>query len=312
MRPIRIGIIGYGKIAEDQHVPSIRNNGRFELAATVSRQGKGAPGIRSFASHHEMLDQMEDLEAVAICTPPSVRYDIARDCIEAGLHILLEKPPGVTLAEVEHLACLAAGREISLFTTWHAQHNPAVTAAAERLAGQSIASMEIVWHEDVRKWHPGQQWIWEPGGFGVFDPGINALSIAARIFPGELFVREAELIFPENKQAPIAARLRFASSSSGGELSADFNWNHQGKEEWNFHIRLSDGTELKLIEGGSRLFVGDELQASGGHGEYPSIYAEFVDLIDERRSHVDIRPLRLVADAYLSGRRSTAPPFEDG
>jgi predicted dehydrogenase len=312
MRPIRIGIIGYGKIAEDQHVPSIKGNGRFELAATVSRQGKGTGDVPCFTSHRDMLDQIKDLQAVAICTPPSVRYEIARDCIEAGLHTLLEKPPGVTLAEVEHLACLAEGREISLFTTWHAQHNPAVAAAAERLAGQSIASMQIVWHEDVRKWHPGQQWIWEPGGFGVFDPGINALSIATRIFPGELFVREAELIVPENKQAPIAARIRFASSASNGDLSADFNWNHEGAEAWDFHIRLVDGTELKLIEGGSRLFVGDELQASGGHGEYSSIYADFVDLIDERRSHVDVRPLRLVADAYLSGRRSVAPPFEDG
>ena len=312
MRPIRIGIIGYGKIAEDQHVPAILNNRRFELAATVSRQGKSTGGVPCFTSHREMLDRAEDLEAVAICTPPSARYDIARDCIEAGLHVLLEKPPGATLAEVEHLACLAAGREVSLFTTWHAQHNPAVAAAAERLAGQSIASMEIVWHEDVRKWHPGQQWIWEPAGFGVFDPGINALSIATRIFPGELFVREAELIFPENKQAPIAARLRFASSLSGGDLSADFNFDHQGKEAWDFHIRLADGTELKLIEGGSRLFVGDELQASGGQEEYPSIYAQFVDLIDERRSHVDIRPLRLVADAYLAGRRSFVAPFEDG
>ena len=312
MRPIRIAIIGFGKIAEDQHVPSIRDNGRFELAATVSRQGKGAAGVACFTSHQEMLGRVEDLEAVAICTPPSARYDIARDCIEAGLHILLEKPPGVTLAEVGHLACLAAAREISLFTTWHAQHNPAVAAAAEQLAGQSIASMKIVWHEDVRKWHPGQNWIWEPGGFGVFDPGINALSIATRIFPGELFVREAELMVPENKQAPIAARLRFASSSSGGDLSADFNWNHQGGEAWDFHIRLADGTELRLIEGGSRLFVGNELQASGGQGEYPSIYAQFADLIDERRSHVDIRPLRLVADAYLSGRRSFVAPFEDG
>lgn len=312
MRPIRIGIIGYGKIAEDQHVPSIRNNGRFELAATVSRQGKGTGGVACFTSHRDMLEQMKDLEAVAICTPPSARYDIARDCIEAGLHTLLEKPPGVTLAEVEHLACLAAARETSLFTTWHAQHNPAVAAAAERLAGQSIASMEIIWHEDVRKWHPGQHWIWEPGGFGVFDPGINALSIATRIFPGELFVREAELVVPENKQAPIAARLRFASSSSSGEFSADFNWDHQGGEAWDVYIRLADNTELKLIEGGSRLFVAGELQASGGKGEYASIYAEFVDLIDERRSNVDIRPLRLVADAYLTGRRSTAPPFEDG
>jgi predicted dehydrogenase len=312
MRPIRIGIIGFGKIAEDQHVPSIRDIERYELAATVSRQGKGMDGVPCFTSHREMLEQVDGLEAVAICTPPSVRYEIARDCIAAGLHCLLEKPPGVTLAEVEHLACLADGRQVSLFTTWHAQHNPAVAAAAERLAGQSIARMEIVWHEDVRKWHPGQQWIWEPGGFGVFDPGINALSIAAKIYPGELFVRESELLFPENKQAPIGARLRFASSSGGSEISADFNWRHSGDEAWNIFITLADGTELALKEGGSKLFVGGELQASGGHGEYPCIYAEFVDLIDERRSHVDIRPLRLVADSYLSGRRTFVAPFEDG
>jgi predicted dehydrogenase len=313
MRPIRIGIIGFGKIAEDQHVPSIRGNPRFELAATVSRQGKGVEGVPCFASHREMLEKVEGLEAVAVCTPPSARHQIARECIEAGLHTLLEKPPGVTLAEVEHLACLSAGRQVSLFATWHARHNPAVAAAAERLAGQDIKAMEIVWHEDVRKWHPGQQWIWEPGGFGVFDPGINALSIATKIYPGELFVREAELSFPENKQAPIAARLRFASSAGDGQFSADFNWRHSGGEAWNIHVTLGDGTQLKLIEGGSRLFVGEEeQQVPPGHGEYPSIYADFVDLIDERRSDVDIRPLRLVADAYLAGRRSSVEPFEDG
>jgi D-galactose 1-dehydrogenase len=41
MKPIKIAIIGYGKIAEDQHVPSILANPRFELAATSSRSGPG-------------------------------------------------------------------------------------------------------------------------------------------------------------------------------------------------------------------------------------------------------------------------------
>ncbi len=68
MRPIRIGIIGFGKIAEDQHVPSIRGNPRFELAATVSRQGKGVEGVPCFASHREMLEKVEGLEAVAAMT----------------------------------------------------------------------------------------------------------------------------------------------------------------------------------------------------------------------------------------------------
>jgi len=312
MRKLRIAIIGYGKIAQDQHVPSIEANGRFELAGTVSRHGKGHPGAPCFTSHRELIERTDGLDAVAICTPPSARYQIARDCIEAGLHTLLEKPPAVTLAEVEDLACLAAARQVSLFTTWHAQHNPAVTAAAERLASQEIRRMEIVWHEDVRKWHPGQQWIWEPGGFGVFDPGINALSIASRIFPGELFVREAELLFPENKQTPIAARLKLGTGSPGGDLTADFDWRHSGGEAWTIGIETGDGTLLELAEGGSRLSIDGTSHAAKGPGEYPSIYAEFVDLIDERRSHVDIRPLRLVADAYLAGRRSVVEPFDDG
>jgi len=42
-----------------------------------------------------------------------------------------------------------------------------------------------------------------------------------------------------------------------------------------------------------------------GAGEYPDIYAKFVDLIDERRSLVDVAPLRLVADCLLVGRRTT-------
>jgi hypothetical protein len=43
-------------------------------------------------------------------------------------------------------------------------------------------------------------------------------------------------------------------------------------------------------------------------GEYPSIYARFLDLIDSRRSEVDLAPLRLVADCLLVGSRHTAQP----
>ena len=311
MRPLRIAIIGFGKIAGDQHVPSIAGHERLELVATTSRQGKGAQGIPGFADHRELLREVSDLDAVAICTPPSVRYDIARDCLEAGLHCLLEKPPGVTLGEIEELACIAEGRQLTLFTTWHAQANPAVDAAAELLAGQRIASMEINWREDVRKWHPGQQWIWEPGGFGVFDPGINALSIAAKIFPGPLFVREAELLFPANRQTPIAANMRLASPSANGDIPVVFDWRYSAGEAWTMEIETEAGMRLKLLDGGGRLEVDGQPRATEGLGEYAALYRDFVDLIDERRSLVDLRPLRLCADAFLLGRRTIVEPFED-
>ena len=307
MKPIRIAIIGYGKIAEDQHVPSIRDNGRFELVATSSRSGQGV--AQTFTDWRELIRSVDGLEAVAITTPPGPRFDIARQCIAAGLHCLLEKPPTAGLAQIADLDCLAQAQGVSLFTTWHAQHHATVAAAAEALAGKRIKSMDIHWHEDVHKWHPCQRWIWEPGGFGVFDPGINALSIATKIFPGGLFVESAELQVPENAQTPIAADVMFSSAEADGALRASFDWRHSEDEEWTIAIDTSDGTSVRLEDGGARLVLNGEASTDGGIGEYPDIYRTFVDLIDERRSLVDVAPFRLVADCLLVGKTRRVDPI---
>jgi predicted dehydrogenase len=307
----RIAIVGYGKIAQDQHVPSIAENPAFEVAATVSRSGAGPDGLPTFKGVEELLAADLGIDCVAICTPPSVRYEVARDCLAAGLHALLEKPPGVTIGECEELARLAEEKGVTLFTTWHAQYNPAVTATAELLKGKRVASMRIVWREDVRKWHPGQQWIWAPGGFGVFDPGINALSIATKIFPGILLLREAELLFPQNRETPIAASLRLASPAAAGELTAEFDWRHSGGEAWTIQVVVEGGETLVLADGGSRLLVDGEERHGHGLGEYPAIYEHFAELLRTGTSHVDLAPLRLTADAFLLGRRKQVEPFED-
>lgn len=309
MRPIRLAIVGYGKIAEDEHAPSIAGNPRFELAANVGSKAPTGGIVPGFRRHPEMFDAVRDLDAVAICTPPSVRYDIARECIERGLHVLLEKPPATTLSEIEDLACLAEGRQLTLFTTWHSQYNPAVDRAAEALAGKRITRMRIDWRESVRKWHPGQQWIWEVGGFGVFDPGINALSIASKIFPGPLFVREAELSVPENLQMPIAATIRFSSPVAEGEVSAGFDWREEEDEIWTIEAETTDGVSLRLSGGGARLEIAGVETIEEPREEYQRIYRRFADLIDERRSLVDVAPLRLTADSFLVGRRLSVGPF---
>ena len=308
MKPIRIAIIGFGKIAADQHVPSIAGNPRFELVATSSRSGQGVDPV--YQDWRQLLSEVEGLEAVAITTPPSVRHEIASACIEAGLHVLMEKPPTVTLSEVDDLACLAEAKGVTLYATWHSRHNPAVEAAAQELAGQRIAEMRIVWQEDVHKWHPGQRWIWEPGGFGVFDPGINAFSIVTKIFPGALFVRSADLSFPENADTPIAAEVDFSSDVADGPLHASLDFRRTEGEAWTIDIRTTQGKSVTLTEGGSRLFIDGEERTVSGAGEYPDIYREFVDLIDERGSSIDVRPLRLVADCLLAAKRGQVEPVQ--
>jgi len=307
MKPIRTAIIGYGKIAHDQHVPSIEANPRFELVATSSRSGQGV--ARTFVDWRELVRTIEGLEAVAITTPPEPRFDITRECIAAGLHCLLEKPPTAGLAEIADLDCQAQAQGVTLFTTWHAQHNAAVDAAAKALAGKRIKSLEIHWHEDVHKWHPGQQWIWEPGGFGVFDPGINALSIATKIFPGGLFIKSAALKVPENAQTPIAADIVFSSPEADGPLQASLDWRRSEGEEWTITVETNDGQTVRLEDGGARLLLDGTEHRVEGPGEYPDIYRLFADLIDERRSLVDVAPFRLVADCLLVGSITRVEPI---
>jgi len=311
MTACRIGVIGLGKIAQDQHLPVIAASGDFTLAAVASQRGLPAGQALAFRSHTELLAATPELAAVAICTPPQVRYAIAREALEAGVHVLLEKPPTATLAELADLQHLAGERGRVLMTTWHSQYNSGVDEAQRLLTGKRVTRLFVEWKEDVRKWHPGQRWIFTAGGFGVFDPGINALSIVTKIMPEPVFVRAAELVFPENAEAPIAADLDFALAGRDGEFRAAFDWRPIEREVWEITIETEHGDSLHLAGGGARLSVNGTVVADERPAEYEAIYAHFAALIEAGRSHIDPAPLRLVADAFLLGRRRVTEAFAE-
>jgi len=94
---IKLAIVGVGKIVNDQHLPSIAKDGAYELVATASRNGRV-------------------------------------DGVTAYKDVLLEKPPGATVCEVEQLATLAEKNDCRLYTTWHSRHGAAVEQAREFLS----------------------------------------------------------------------------------------------------------------------------------------------------------------------------------
>jgi D-galactose 1-dehydrogenase len=307
----KIGIIGMGKIAHDQHLPVIAANSSFELAGVASQRGMYPPGVKGFQTPSQLFAEMPELDAVAICTPPSARYAIARQALAAGKHVLLEKPPTQTLAELADLEREAQRRGRVLFTTWHSQFNAAVAQAKKHLHGSTIRSLDVEWKEDVRRWHPGQEWIWQPGGFGVFDPGINALSIITAILPSAIFVHSADLYFPKNRDTPIAATLDLKlADNSGATLQAAFDWRQTGEQTWNISIELAGGSVIRLTKGGARLELDGKLIIDEAPAEYESIYQRFHRLLASGESDVDSAPLQLVADAFMLGRRKEVAPFD--
>ena len=207
------------------------------------------------------------------------------------------------------LARLAEAAGTTLFATWHSRCAPGVRDARAWLAERRIERVEIVWKEDVRRWHPGQQWIWEPGGFGVFDPGINALSIATRILPRPFFLRDGTIEIPSNRATPIAADLNMVDSD-GAPVHAVFDWRPDGPQTWDIRAETDAGL-LLLSAGGAQLSIDGIEREVGPEREYPELYARFARLIAERRSDVDPSPLRLVADAFMRCRQVTAAPFDE-
>lgn len=298
----KIALVGIGKIARDQHVPALAASPDWELAATVSRAGS-VDGIESYTDFAAMLAARPDIGTVSLCMPPVPRFAYAEAALKAGRHVMLEKPPGATLAEVHALTALAAANNLTLYATWHSRMAHGVAPAKAWLADKTVTRAHITWREDVRKWHPGQDWVFEPGGMGVFDPGINALSILTEILPAPVHLTAATLTFPENRQTPIAAALTFT-----GNVTAEFDWRQEGPQTWDIVVETTSGS-LTLHMGGSQLSTSDGLASSGPDREYPDLYAHMATLVRDRRSDVDLAPMTHVADALTLGRRDVTEAF---
>src|SRR5436189_4634472 len=116
---LRVGIVGCGKIA-DQHVQAIHRIPDCEVVALCDREPLMAKqlgerfGISAcFSELSEMLEAALP-DVVHITTPPKSHYSLAKQCLESGSHVYLEKPFTVTASETELLIQLAASCDLKI------------------------------------------------------------------------------------------------------------------------------------------------------------------------------------------------------
>jgi predicted dehydrogenase len=247
------------------------------------------------------------VDAVPLCTPPASRHELAQMALESGWHVMLEKPPAATVSEVRDLAERAHQSGRTLFTTWHSREAGAVEPARARLNHREIKKVQVTWKEDIRVWHPGQQWILQAGGMGVFDPGINALSILTHILPGRLTLQSAALDFPSNCQAPLAVEMRLLHAGAA-RVDVSFDFLYTGTPRWDIEVHTDQET-LLLGSGGHRLHIDGTTHVAAADREYAQLYRRFSELIFAGTSDVDTAPLQLVADAFMIGERRQRDAF---
>ena len=117
MDKIRTGLAAFGMSGQVFHAPFISTNPHFELTAVTERSKELSRAkypqsciVRSF----DELIGMEELELVVVNTPDSSHYEYARRALEAGKHVIVEKPFTTTVEEGEELVALAAEKELTL------------------------------------------------------------------------------------------------------------------------------------------------------------------------------------------------------
>ncbi|EKE45808.1 putative d-galactose 1-dehydrogenase protein [Oceaniovalibus guishaninsula JLT2003] len=304
---MKIALAGIGEIARQQHIPALRNSSDWQLAAAISRNAT-VDGASNHKDIDAFLNDRGDIEAISLALPPGPRFDYAVKAIEAGLHVMIEKPPAVTLAQCHLLRDLADRTDATFFVSWHSRMGRAIDEARRRLKGARLDRLRIDWREDVNQFHPGQDWIFEAGNLGVFDPGINAMSILTAILDRPAFVSSSDLYFPKGREAPIAADLRF-DNGTGAEMTAKFDWRHDGEARWDIEFETDRGN-FRLVCSGSYIEADGQRIGDGMTDEYPLLYALFADLVRQGRSETDFSPMIQVADAFLLGRRHEVAAFD--
>lgn len=132
MKKLGVGIIGTGGIADTAHAPAINAVNETELVGVLSRDKKrGKDFLDKHSSPHESVHatlnsfvENSRIDLAIICTPDGLHYEQAKACLEAGKHVLLEKPMALTVDEARELTTLAEKRGLKLAIGFHLRsHN---------------------------------------------------------------------------------------------------------------------------------------------------------------------------------------------
>lgn len=144
---IRTAIIGYGMSARTFHLPFITRHPAYRLTAIVSRQSELDLAAHPHARHYPDLDSLladDACDLVVITTPNTLHYPQARQCLEAGKHIVLEKPMTIALAEAEALIALAERQQRHLSVYHNCRLNGDFLTVQKLLAANRLGQIRTV------------------------------------------------------------------------------------------------------------------------------------------------------------------------
>lgn len=109
--------------------------------------------------------------------------------MKEGKNVMIEKKKGEKIQEVNEMERMDERKGVQIYEKWNQREDEEVGKEREFLKEEIISQVQVEWKEDVRKWKKGKKWIWEKGGIGVLDKGINEMQIVKNIMKEEFLIK---------------------------------------------------------------------------------------------------------------------------
>jgi predicted dehydrogenase len=190
---IGVAIVGTG-FGEKIHIPGFQEHPRTQLVTVYNRDLDKAKALASTHNIPHVCDRLEDalalpdVAAVSISTPPFLHYEMAKTALQAGKHLLLEKPTTLSAVEARELYQLAAAKGVVAMMDFEFRFVPAWQLLAEYLAEGYVGHKRLVkidWLVSSRA-DAQRPWNWyaqkDKGGGALGAVGSHAFDYISWLF----------------------------------------------------------------------------------------------------------------------------------
>jgi predicted dehydrogenase len=249
-RRIRIGVLGTGATSQLMHLPILCERRDVEVVAVADTDRPKAEAIARRMGIQAVLDDdellaMPDVDGIVVCTPNYLHETQAITCLQAGKHVLVERPLALSAVGVERVLAAAEDADRAVLVGMNHRYRPDASALRSFVAGGELGSVYAVRGVWLNRTVPLARTTWrqrpeEAGGGALMDLGVQALDLCLFLLDGARIVRVTALARVGEHEVEESAKL-LAETSRGTAISVEVSWNYFGEADYR-RVRVM-GTE---------------------------------------------------------------------
>ena len=311
---MKIGLVGLGQIAEE-HIEGIKANSDLELKAVcdikpfddLSEKIKSQIGLVDyFTDYNEMLTTA-NLDTIAIATPNYLHVQQAIDALNAGKHVLVEKPMATNLEDAQKMIDTVKHAKKVLVVSYHYQFRLEVQYFLNNIKEYGkITGFDIRFSDGVPTDRP---WFYDKsksGGGPWIDSGVNVVSILRLLIPDSLWnIKEAKFEYEQrdiikDKDVEDYAEVILGFNNSIGKVVVD--WRNLSGEKSKLYLlsKFKTNKGEVVLDHIAHTLKFDKKIFEGADKRYIGIYQDFVRRVHQEKSNAfeAMQDLKLIMDVY--------------